>query len=308
MNIEQTPQKQGVWPVMLTPFTEDGEVDYASLERLVEWYEENGAQGLFAACQSSEVFCLSLAERVKITETVVKKARIPVITSGHISHGMQDQLEELRCMADTGVEAVILISNRLARQDESRELWKSRLEQVMDALPETMPLGFYECPFPYKRLLTDEEISFFFFFGRLHFLKDTCCDPETLRRRIQLTKGTPLKLYNANSASLLETLRWGGAGFSGVMANFHPRLYTWLCENWDKDPQKSEEQQGFLTMCSYIENRLYPLNAKRYLKKLGIFASDYCRVQNRGDLTPLIQQEVGQLELISQKLEQIYCH
>lgn len=117
MNIEQTPQKQGVWPVMLTPFTEDGEVDYASLERLVEWYEENGAQGLFAACQSSEVFCLSLAERVKITETVVKKARIPVITSGHISHGMQDQLEELRCMADTGVEAMILISNRLARQD-----------------------------------------------------------------------------------------------------------------------------------------------------------------------------------------------
>ena len=53
MNKEQAHLVQGVWPVMLTPFTESGEVDYTSLERLVEWYEENGVQGLFATCQSS---------------------------------------------------------------------------------------------------------------------------------------------------------------------------------------------------------------------------------------------------------------
>lgn len=306
MNVEQTPHKQGVWPVMLTPFTEDGEVDYASLERLVEWYEENGAQGLFATCQSSEVFCLSLEERVKITQTVVKKARVPVIASGHISYGLEDQKEELRRLADTGVEAVVLITNRLARQDESGEVWKDRLARLMTALPETMPLGFYECPFPYKRLLTEEEVAFCAQSGRFRFLKDTCCDPATLARRIKLTEGTPLKLYNANSATLLETLRLGGSGFSGIMANFHPQLYTWLCENWDKELEKAEELQGFLTMCSYIENRLYPVNAKYYLKMLGILATDYCRVQDHGRLTPVIREEVEQLELVSQKLRQLY--
>ena len=50
---------QGVWPVMITPFTADGEIDYASLERLIAWYEQGGATGLFAACQSSEIFYLS---------------------------------------------------------------------------------------------------------------------------------------------------------------------------------------------------------------------------------------------------------
>lgn len=120
-----------------------------------------------------------------------------------------------------------------------------------------------------------------------------------------MTEGTPLKLYNANSATLLETLRQGGAGFSGVMANFHPRLYTWLCENWDKEPEKAEALQGFLTMCSYIENRLYPVNAKYYLKQQGILSSDYCRSQNRGELTSLIRDEVRQLELVSKKLEQL---
>ena len=45
MNREQL---TGLWPVMITPFTQDGEIDYASLERLIAWYEENGVTGLFA--------------------------------------------------------------------------------------------------------------------------------------------------------------------------------------------------------------------------------------------------------------------
>ena len=45
MNREQL---TGLWPVMITPFTRDGEIDYASLERLIAWYEDNGVTGLFA--------------------------------------------------------------------------------------------------------------------------------------------------------------------------------------------------------------------------------------------------------------------
>ena len=75
---------QGVWPVMITPFTADGEIDYASLERLIAWYEQGGATGLFAACQSSEIFYLSLRERVELVRFVKQHAHVPVIASGHI--------------------------------------------------------------------------------------------------------------------------------------------------------------------------------------------------------------------------------
>ena len=54
--------KKEMWPVMLTPFTERGEVDYNALERLIAFYEEGGCSGLFAICQSSEVFYLSLED------------------------------------------------------------------------------------------------------------------------------------------------------------------------------------------------------------------------------------------------------
>ena len=64
----------GVWPVMLTPFTQQGQVDYPALERLVDWYIDHGVKGLFAVCQSSEMFALSLDERVEIARRVVRQA------------------------------------------------------------------------------------------------------------------------------------------------------------------------------------------------------------------------------------------
>ena len=62
----------GIWPVMLTPFTEEGTVDYEALDCLTEWYIGKKVNGLFSVCQSSEMFCLTLEERRRIAERVVK--------------------------------------------------------------------------------------------------------------------------------------------------------------------------------------------------------------------------------------------
>ena len=48
---------------------------------------------------------------------------MPVIASGHVSDGREAQLEELRRVTDTGVDAVILITNRLARKGEDPRVW-----------------------------------------------------------------------------------------------------------------------------------------------------------------------------------------
>lgn len=195
---------------------------------MIAFYEEGGCSGLFAICQSSEVFYLSLEERVKIADFVKKHAHVPVIASGHVSDGREAQLEELRRVTDTGVDAVILITNRLARNGEDPRVWMDNLMYLVDHLDPAMPLGFYECPAPYKRLMSLEELKTCAETGRFHFMKDTCCDIATLRARLEVLRGTNLRLYNANTTTLLDSLRAGAAGFSGVMASFHPELYAWL--------------------------------------------------------------------------------
>ena len=47
---------------MITPYTKDGQVDYATAEKYVDWYFDAGLDGIFAVCQSSEIFWLSLEE------------------------------------------------------------------------------------------------------------------------------------------------------------------------------------------------------------------------------------------------------
>lgn len=296
--------KNGVWPVMLTPFTETGKIDYKGLEALMQWYEEGGVSGLFAVCQSSEMFYLSLQERIELSRFIKKNAHVPVISSGHISYSIDDQIDELKRVADTGVDAVILITNRLAEQGSSPELWTENLNLILNALPKEIPLGFYECPYPYKRLISMEEIRYAANTGRFHFLKDTCCDAALIRQRLETIRGTNLQLFNANSATLLDSLQHGAAGFSGVMANFHPKLYAWLCENWKKEPEKAEIVQAFLTMASQIEKQLYPVNAKEHLKNQNLPITTYTRTKNHHEMSPLFSSEVKQLEQLTEWIQQ----
>lgn len=286
----------GVWPVMLTPFTDDGKIDYYALAALLEWYEKNGVDGLFAVCQSSEIFFLSLRERVELVSFIKKKVTLPVIASGHTSYDMADQVDELSRIADAGAEAVILITNRLAENGSTPDVWRKNLDYLLARLDASVPLGFYECPYPYKRLISLDELKYCSETGRFLFLKDTCCDLSLINERLRILEKSSLRLFNANTTTLLDSLKCGAAGFSGVMANFHPDLYVWLCHNWSSEPDKAKMLQAALTLCSQIDHQLYPVNAKAHLKAAGLPITIYTRAQNHHDFTPLIASEVAQME------------
>lgn len=285
---------KGVYPVMLTPFTEDNKVDYVALGKLVDWYIEKGVAGLFADCQSSEMFFLSLEERVKIAEFVVKAAagRVPVVASGHISDSIEVQIAELQRMSETGIDALIFITNRFAQEDEPDDIWMANLQKVMSALPEDIPLGFYECPYPYKRLITPEALKWCAETSRFYFVKDTSCSIENMNRKLEAIQGSSILLFNANTSTLLETIHMGAAGFSGVMANFHPELYVWLTENWEKEPEKARKLADFLTIASLIERQVYPVNAKYFQKTIGNFNSIQTRTKD-----PALLNDTGLLEV-----------
>ncbi len=297
----------GVWPVMLTPYTEKNEVDYKALEVLVQWYIKEGVSGLFAVCQSSEMFHLSLDERIKISRCIVEAAggKVPVIASGHISDCLKDQVMEVNEIAKTGVDAVILITNRFATEEESDAVWRENCRQFLEKIEPDIPLGFYECPYPYKRLLSIENIKWCAESGRFFFLKDTCCDEEQIHNKLQAIKGSNLRLYNANTSTLLSSLKDGAVGYSGVMANFHPALYAWLCENYEKTDAR--DLSDILSIASLIERQYYPVNAKYYLKNFeDIPISTSCRVKDDTGLTETFKKEIEMLHRISMKLTKKY--
>ena len=292
----------GVWPVMLAPFTSENTIDYNALGELVEWYIKEGASGLFAVCQSTEMFCLSLEERVEYARFVKEKAagRVPVIASGHISDSFEDQVKEILAVSATGVDATILITNRLAKQEESDEVWMAALDRLLQELPTDIKLGFYECPYPYKRLLSREMIQKCARTGRFYFLKDTCCDISRIREKLEACQGTNMKLYNANTATLLDSLLAGATGYSGVMANMQCRLYTELCKN----PMGAQMTalSDALTICALIEKQVYPVNAKYYLQLEGLPINIFSRTKDASELNDTARKEVQMLRRFTERL------
>ncbi len=184
--------QRGVYPTMITPYTKTGEIDYDMAAALVDWYARKGCRGVFAVCQSSEVAYLSLHERVRLARTVVEAAagRLDVVASGHISESPQAQAEVITAVAETGVRAVVLVSNRLDHRQDGDAVWLQRAETLLSRLPQELMLGIYECPQPYKRLLTPVILDWCVGTGRFAFIKDTCCDPAELTARLQRLRGT----------------------------------------------------------------------------------------------------------------------
>lgn len=268
--------KNGIYPTMIVAYKESGEIDYEAMGELIEWYIKEGVHGIFALCQSTEIVYLSIEERLTLGKFVMDKVagRVPVVMSGMTADTLEGQIEEAKLIAALKPDALVLLSNRI--DNDKHYTLTEKVKLILKELPEDMPLGIYEIPVPYKRLITDEELEFMAKSGRFAFIKDTCCDIDLMRRRAEIVKGCNFGLFNANAATVLDTFRIGYAGFSGIMANIHPALYVWLFEN-QNDP-KADRILQYIAMTSVIEARCYPVIAKRYLREyVGLPITDVCR-------------------------------
>ena len=281
---------------MITPFTLEHQVDYDAMAALIEYYVSNGCDGIFALCLSSEIFHLSDREMREIMRFIAwqNKGRLSLIASAHTAPDLETQIQQLRDVYENGAEKAVLILNRLAMPSESEDVVKRSAEAIFNALPD-VEFGIYECPYPYKRIASDELLRWFAKTGRVSFLKDTCCDLERIRRRLSLLQGTGLKLYNANSATLLHSLRAGAAGFSGIMANFHADLYARRYQMYRENDPAADDLQAFLTLAATVEGKLYPINCKYHLRHLGIRATIVTRNQDMGRWCPLLESETHDL-------------
>ncbi|MBE6633933.1 MAG: dihydrodipicolinate synthase family protein [Ruminococcaceae bacterium] len=298
--------QRGVYPTMITPYTKNGEIDYHAVDSLVEWYWEQGCDGIFAACQSSEIMFLSLEERVKLTGAVVKKAKelaeedksrapMQIVASGHVSDSLEDQVRELCAIAAEGPDALILISNRMDIENTTDEKWIEDTERLIAQLPMDMPLGVYECPKPYKRLLSERMLQWCADTGRFYFVKDTCCDAEMIARRLEICEGSQLKIFNANAQTLLATVKNGCYGYCGVMANFHPALYVKLLRG-DHGEKENSLLQDFLGLAAELETNTYPCCAKYYLDRHEHIPMEWtARSNDVTNFTPYQQSNIDRM-------------
>lgn len=271
---------KGFIPVMLTPFKDNGAVDYETLTRLTEFYIDAGAKGLFANCLSSEMFELTPAERIAVTSHVVKAARdkVPVVATGTFEGSSLQQAVFINEIYDTGIQAVILITSLMAAENEPDKMLADSFFKLLDQTG-NIPLGFYECPVPYKRLIPPALLHQFIQTGRVTYHKDTSLDIAAVREKIQAGEGYDFGLYDAYIINAIDALKAGAAGLSCIQGNFFPELIVWLCENHDRADREQELNivMRFLSDNMEIMHEVYPPVAKLCLQQRGFNIGTYTR-------------------------------
>ena len=261
---------EGLWPVMLTAFRDDGSVDDEGVDALVDFYIDSGSKGLFAVCQSSEMYHLSDDERLALASRVVAGAagRVPVAATGTFGGPVAEQAGFVRRMADTGVDAVVVLTNQLCGREAGEPVLLAALEQLVEAT-EPVPLGLYECPEPYHRVTSAGFVAWAAATGRFRYMKDTSRDPALFAPKAEAASADPgFAMFNAAAASALTSLRLGGAGLSPVAANVYPDLFAWLCAH--PGHEKAAWVQRRLTLMDSVVKLKYPQSAKRYLARRGL--------------------------------------
>jgi 4-hydroxy-tetrahydrodipicolinate synthase len=293
MEVQKLPQ--GLWPVMLTPFDQDGEIDWKVYDQLISFYITQGADGLFATCGSSEVRKLKDDEIIALAKRAVDIAanQLPVVASAIRFTDRQHQIDMAKRVADTGVDAVVFSSNQFGAEQESESHLQSALFEMAEALPD-IPLGVYEYPNPYKRLISPDLLGQIARTGKYVFFKDTCCNLAQLKQKIDAAKGTSLRVYNADVLTLAESLDAGCDGFCGTGMNFIFEPFKWLCSSERFDIQKRESLNQFWPDFLKVVRMGYPMSAKMFLKQRGIDIQPVCRDWDR-HLEPPTSDQIDRL-------------
>ncbi|HEU4554589.1 MAG TPA: dihydrodipicolinate synthase family protein [Chitinophaga sp.] len=284
-------------PVMITPFNLKAKIDLDMVEQLIDFYLAAGVKGFFANCLSSEMYSISEDERLELTRHVVRyvNGRVPVVATGSFGLTIKDKALFTQKIYDTGVNSVIMITGHFANIDEPDNILLQRFEELF-SLTGNIPLGLYECPAPYKRVITPEILKTLLATNRLIYHKDTSCNVEQVQAKLAVTAGSRLEFYDAHTPNAVASMQMGAAGMSSISGNFYPEILVWLCNHVNDESRQEDVRwiQSELQRVDPLIHIAYPLSAKYFLQLRGIPVRTISRAHAL-ELTPEQKQTLQQI-------------
>lgn len=224
-----SPTFRGIVPPVLTPLTTEGEVDVASLERLVDHLVTEGVHGLFVLGSTGEVAYLTDEQRDLVVRTVVRAAdgRVPVM-GGAIDLTTARVVERAKALVAAGADAVVVTAPVYALNDLDEI--ERHLRAVAAAVD--VPLFAYDIPVRVRTKLPADLLVRLGVEGVLAGVKDSSGDDVGFRRLVaaNAAAGSPLALFTGHEVVVDGMLLLGADGVVPGLANVDAGGYVRL---WD---------------------------------------------------------------------------
>jgi len=214
---------KGIIPPMITPLTENGELDLTGLEKLIEHLILGGVHGIFILGTNGEGPSLSYALRKELIFNACKYIdhRVPVLV-GITDTSFEGSIEIAQYAKDSGADAVVVAPPYYFPVSQ-REMIEY-LENLIPELP--LPLMMYNMPSCTKLHLSIETVRRAKELGAIG-IKDSSGDMAYFYALIEEFKNSPeFSIITGTELFIPESIINGGHGAVAGGANFFPRLYV----------------------------------------------------------------------------------
>lgn len=213
---------RGIIPPIVTPFAEDGSVDYDKLREMVDFLIDNGVHGLFPMGTTGEFYAVSDEEYKKILQTVKDqtKGRVPVYGgANHIT--TRGVIRLIKICEEVGVDAVSVLTPMFVSQtqDELYDYYKTIAEST------TLPIILYNNKPKTNVTIEPATVAKLAEIDNIIAVKDSTGDMTNAAEYIRLTRNNPnFHVLMGRDTLIHAALCYGATGAIASCANVAPRL------------------------------------------------------------------------------------
>jgi 4-hydroxy-tetrahydrodipicolinate synthase len=235
------PKFTGVVPPVVTPLTENFEVDYPSFTRVIENLIDGGVHGLFVLGSTSEVVFHDTAERTKIIEHAVKvnNGRLPIFV-GVIDPTTDRVIAHSQVAKAAGADALVVTAPFYARTNQAETI--DHFRYIRDAVD--LPLVAYDIPVCVHIKLERNTTVTLGREGTIAGVKDSSADDGNLRYVMLDMADRPDFFAMTGSEIVVDNvLGMGAHGVVPGLANVDPHGYVKLWNLFQAGDQEGVRRQ-----------------------------------------------------------------
>jgi 4-hydroxy-tetrahydrodipicolinate synthase len=271
---------KGAGVALITPFHEDGSVNYDKLAELIEEQVEGGTDAIIACGTTGEASTMSEKEHMDVVRFIIEKVahRIPVI-AGTGSNCTATAIELSKQAEKDGADGVLLVTpyyNKATQNGLIKTFTAIADESTKPCLLYNVPsrTGVNIEPATYGVLADHPMIT---------GIKEASGNISKIVETMAIV-GDKLDLYSGNDDQVIPLLSLGGSGVISVLSNVLPKETSQMCHKFfDGDIEGALKMQlDYLPLINALFCEVNPIPVKAAMAAMG-FGEDYLRLP----LTPM---------------------
>ena len=274
---------------LVTPMHASGAVDWAALDRLIDWHIASGTHGIVPMGTTGESPTLDVDEHLEVIRRTVWRVekRIPVV-AGTGANSTKEAIEWTQAAANAGADACLLVTPYYNKP--TQEGLYQHYRAIAEAVP--IPQVLYNVPGRTACDMKAETVARLAVIDNIVGIKEACGNAARVREIRQVCP-PDFCVLSGEDAQTLDMLKLGAVGTISVTANVLPReMADFVSAFLEGDPARASE----------IDARLQPIHEILFVEtspqpvKWALHLMGRIDTGIRLPLLPLSQTHRGELE------------